>query len=75
MSPSGTSKRVDALLYVSAAVSYVAVAVNNLWLLNWIIGPLWCVGWVWGIPAFVRLVRREPVRPRREPREPRAGAT
>jgi hypothetical protein len=61
----GPSKYVDALLYASAAVTYVTLAIYNKWLLNWILGPLWLVAWVWGLPALWKLVRRQPVRPPR----------
>jgi len=69
--PSGSvpSKFVDVLLYVSAAVSYIALSIYNKWLLDWIVGPLWLVAWVWGLPALVKLIRRQPVRPRRNPIE------
>jgi hypothetical protein len=63
--PSRRSSRVDFLLYLGAAVSYIVLATQHLWLLNWVVGPLWCVAWVWGLPALARLVRGEPVRPRR----------
>jgi hypothetical protein len=60
------SRRVDALLYLGAAISYIWASTYHLWLLDWIIGPVWCVAWVWGIPALWRLVRGQPVRPRRD---------
>jgi hypothetical protein len=60
------SRRVDALLYLGAAISYIWCATYHLWLLDWIVGPAWCVAWVWGIPALGRLLRGQPVRPRRE---------
>ena len=63
-SPS-TSGMVDAFLYAGAAVSYIALSIYNKWLLDWVIGPLWCVAWVWGLPALVRLFRGLPVRPQR----------
>ena len=68
-SRSAPSKFVDVLLYVSAAVSYIALSIYNKWLLDWIVGPLWLVAWVWGLPALVKLIRRQPVRPRRNPIE------
>ncbi len=58
-------KWVDVLLYAAAAVTYVGLAIYNKWLLDWIVGPLWLVAWVWGVPALYNLVRRRPVRPRR----------
>ena len=56
---------IDFFLYASAAVSYVGLSIYNKWLLDWIVGPFWLVGWVWGLPALVKLVRRQPIRPRR----------
>lgn len=66
------SNPLDALLYLGAAVSYIWMSVYHLWLLDWIVGPAWCVAWVWGFPALWRAVRRQPVRPRRDRREARA---
>jgi hypothetical protein len=60
-----SSKCVDAFLYAAAAVSYIGFSIYNKWLLDWIVGPLWLVAWVWGLPALVRFVRRQPVRPQR----------
>ena len=62
--PSTPSKYVDFFLYASAAVTYVSLSIYNKWLLDWIVGPFWLVAWVWGLPALVRLVRRQPIRPR-----------
>ena len=39
-----------------SAVVYIALAVNVHLLLNWIIGPLWPVAWVWVAPSVVRRV-------------------
>ncbi len=69
------SKTVDVILYVTAAITYIALSLSQKFLLNWIIGPVWLVLWVWGIPAFVRLCRRQPVFPRRGPLRPEAGGT
>ncbi len=68
--PTRVPKWVDVLLYVAAGVSYIGFSIYNLWLLDWIIGPLWLVAWVWGLPALYNVVRGRPVRPRREPFEP-----
>jgi hypothetical protein len=59
------SRAADVFLYTAAAVSYIALSIYNKWLLDWVVGPLWLVAWVWGVPALVRLVRRQPVRPQR----------
>jgi hypothetical protein len=66
-------KWVDVLLYVSAGVTYIGFSIYNKWLLDWIVGPLWLVAWVWGLPALYNLVRRRPVRPRRDPFEAEAS--
>jgi hypothetical protein len=68
--PRSTSARyVDFFLYASAAVTYIALSIYNKWLLDWIVGPVWLVAWVWGLPAIVKVIRRQPVRPRRNPLE------
>jgi hypothetical protein len=67
---SGTSpqqKYIDFFLYASAAVTYIGLSIYNKWLLDWIIGPFWLVAWVWGLPAIVKLIRRQPIKPRRGP--------
>ena len=67
--PETPSKYVDFLLYAAAAVSYITLSIYNKWLLDWIVGPFWLVAWVWGLPALVKLVRRQPIRPQRGPVE------
>jgi len=62
-------KWVDLLLYVTAGATYIGFSIYNKWLLDWIVGPAWLVAWVWGLPALYNLVRRRPVRPRRNPFE------
>jgi hypothetical protein len=65
------SKYVDFFLYFTAAATYIPLSIYNKWLLDWIIGPFWLVAWVWGLPAIVKLIRRQPIKPRRGPdREP-----
>lgn len=61
------SKYVDFFLYASAAITYITLSIYNKWLLDWIVGPFWLVAWVWGLPALVKLVRRQPIRPQRGP--------
>ncbi len=56
---------VDVALYALAAISYISLAIYHKWLLDWIVGPLWCIAVVWGLPALWRLVRGQPVRPQR----------
>ena len=64
--PKNPPKYVDVLLYASAAVSYIGLSIYNKWLLDWIVGPLWLVLWVWGLPALWKLIRRQPIKPQRE---------
>ena len=68
------SKTVDVILYLSAAATYIVLSLQQKFFLNWIVGPFWLLLWVWGIPAFVRLCRRQPVFPRRGPERPEAGS-
>jgi hypothetical protein len=67
--PTAVPKWVDVLLYVAAGVTYIGFSIYNKWLLDWIVGPMWLVAWVWGLPALYNLIRRRPVRPRRPPFE------
>jgi hypothetical protein len=57
------SKYVDAFLYATAAITYIALSISQKWLLNWVLGPLWLLLWVWGLPALWKLIRRQPIRP------------
>jgi hypothetical protein len=57
------SKYIDLFLYASAAVTYISLSIYNKWLLNWVLGPLWLLLWVWGLPALWKLIRRQPIRP------------
>ena len=61
---SGRPSYGDAFLYLAAAVTYISASIYNKWLLDWVVGPLWLVAWVWGVPALGRLVRGRPVFPR-----------
>jgi hypothetical protein len=67
--PGTPPKWVDFVLYLSAGVTYIGFSIYNKWLLDWIVGPAWLVAWVWGLPALYNLIRRRPVRPRRNPFE------
>jgi hypothetical protein len=59
------SRTVDFFLYFGAAVSYITLSIYFKWLLDWIVGPVWLVLWVWGLPALWRLAHHQPVRPQR----------
>jgi len=54
-------------LYFTAAATYIPLSIYNKWLLDWIVGPFWLVAWVWGLPAIVKLIRRQPIKPVRGP--------
>ncbi len=69
-SPTNPSKYVDVLLYSAAAITYVSLAIYNKWMLNWVLGPLWLVAWVWGLPAIWKLFRHQPIRPPHTRRPP-----
>ena len=56
--PPWYSRRVEAALYLAAAVSYVGLGMFHKFLLNWIIGPVWLVAVVWFVPSLVEVVRR-----------------
>lgn len=50
-------RRSEGLLYLAAALTYVAAGVYWKGLLNWIVGPAWLVAWVWLVPAGWRRLR------------------
>ncbi|MGH9113369.1 MAG: hypothetical protein ACRDZN_13910 [Acidimicrobiales bacterium] len=47
-----------AFWYGLAGVTYVGLSIFHKWLLNWFIGPLWLVAFVWLGPEVVDRVRR-----------------
>ena len=51
--PPWYTRRFELILYVLAGASYIGFGVFNKWLLNWIVGPLWLVAWVWAVPALL----------------------
>ena len=55
--PEWYTRRVELALYVAAGVSYVVVGMYLKFLLNWVIGPVWLIAWIWGVPALVDRVR------------------
>jgi hypothetical protein len=61
--PSWYTRRFELVLYVLAAASYVALGAFHKFLLNWIIGPVWLVAWIWLTPLIV-----DRIRTRRDPR-------
>ena len=56
--PAWYSRRWELVLYASAGATYIGFAMFHKFLLNWIIGPLWLVAWVWLIPGLIEGVRR-----------------
>lgn len=56
--PAWYTRRIELTLYVLAGISYVGLGVFHKFLLNWIIGPIWLVAWIWGVPALVERLRQ-----------------
>ena len=59
--PPWWSRRVEWALYIAAGVTYIGFGMFHKFLLNWIIGPLWLVAWVWLVPALIEAIRRRVV--------------
>ena len=51
------TRRWELVLYVTAAATYIGFAMFHKFLLNWIIGPVWLVAWVWLVPALIERAR------------------
>jgi len=58
--PAWFTRRWELGIYFAAGVSYVALGMFHKWLLNWVIGPLWLLAWVWLVPYVVDRLRRSP---------------
>lgn len=56
--PAWYTRRIELVLYVLAGTSYVVLGVFHKFLLNWIVGPIWLVTWIWAVPAVVERIRR-----------------
>jgi hypothetical protein len=56
--PPWYDRRWELALYLSAGATYIGVAMFHKFLLNWIIGPIWLVAWVWLVPVLVERLRR-----------------
>ena len=50
--------RESAVWYGVAGASYIALSIFHKWLLNWFVGPVWLVAFVWAGPALLDRVRR-----------------
>jgi uncharacterized membrane-anchored protein len=57
--PDWYTRRIELALYVAAGVSYVVVGMYFKFLLNWVIGPVWLVTWIWAVPALVERLRQD----------------
>ena len=51
------TRRFELTLYVLAGATYVGLGVFHKVLLNWIIGPVWLVGWIWAAPVLIDRMR------------------
>lgn len=54
------TRRVELVLYVLAGATYVLLGIFHKFLLNWVIGPIWLVVWIWAVPALIDRARRNP---------------
>ena len=62
--PDWYTRRIELTLYVLSGLSYIVLGMFHKWLLNWVLGPVWLVTWIWAGPALVdRLRRRRLARP------------
>ena len=52
--PAWYTRWFELALYLLAGVTYVGFGMFHKFLLNWIIGPVWLVAWVWLVPAADR---------------------
>ncbi|MGH9185531.1 MAG: hypothetical protein ACRD0U_06935 [Acidimicrobiales bacterium] len=55
----------EGLVYLGAAVTYIAACLVWKGLLNWIVGPAWVIAWVWLVSPqldrwWARRVTRQP---------------
>jgi hypothetical protein len=56
--PPWLTHRLELTLYILAGATYVGFGMFHKFLLNWIIGPIWLVAWVWLVPLLIEGVRR-----------------
>jgi hypothetical protein len=55
--PAWYTRRIELALYLLAGTTYVVLGVFHKFLLNWVIGPVWLVAWVWAVPAIIERFR------------------
>lgn len=56
--PAWYTRRIELSLYVLAGVTYVVLGMYYKWLLNWVVGPVWLVTWIWAGPLLLDRLRR-----------------
>ena len=57
--PDWYTRRIELALYVAAGVTYVVAGMYFKFLLNWVIGPVWLVAWIWAAPVLVERLRQD----------------
>lgn len=55
--PAWYTRRVELALYLVAGITYVGLGLFHKFLLNWVIGPIWLVAWIWAVPAIGERLR------------------
>jgi len=56
--PPWYTRRLEVGLYIVAGAVYVLLGMFHKWLLNWVVGPIWLVAWVWIVPVVAdRFIR------------------
>lgn len=56
--PAWYTRRFELVLYVLAGATYIGFGLFHKWLLNWIVGPIWLIAWVWLVPLVLDRLRR-----------------
>ena len=56
--PAWYTRRIELALYVAAGVSYVVIGMYVKFLLNWVVGPIWLITWIWVVPDVVDRLRQ-----------------
>ncbi len=57
--PAWYTRQIELVIYVVAGVAYVGLGMFHKFLLNWIIGPLWLIAWVWLVPVLIDRLGRD----------------
>lgn len=56
--PDWYTRRIELALYLAAGVSYIVLGMFHKFLLNWVVGPIWLITWIWVVPDVVDQLRR-----------------